>query len=179
MDRNPHPWAFRRIIEALPANVVRGSAGHVDPHRRGTVTDGRRAPVRQSAPEGILRCVASAFSFSTSGPTLCALSTFFEGFEHGRPYQVQAASNPAEAMPTLKQGRPDLIVLDPQMKGFDGLQLLQQIRVIDPIIPVIVVTGRQASHEAAELLKGRSRRHPGRDRPATWPEANAVERTDR
>ncbi len=42
-------------------------------------------------------------------------------------------------------GAPDLIVLDPQIKGLDGLRLLEQIRVIDPTIPVIVVTGKQAS----------------------------------
>jgi len=45
-----------------------------------------------------------------------ALSQFFERFQHGRHYEVLTASNPAEAISTLKQGRPDLIVLDPQMK---------------------------------------------------------------
>src|SRR5712692_9587730 len=99
------PWVFRRLMEALPANVVRGSAGHVDRHGRGTVTYGRRAPVRQAAPErGVLRCVASAFSSSTTGPRL-EPSRFFERFQHGRPYEVLAASNPAEALSTLKQGR--------------------------------------------------------------------------
>jgi len=82
-----------------------------------------------------------------------ALSPFFERFHHGRHYEVLVASNPAEAISTLKQGRPDLIVLDPQMKGLDGLRLLEQIRVIDATIPVIVVTGKQASHDAAEVLK--------------------------
>jgi len=82
-----------------------------------------------------------------------ALSRCFERFKHGGPYEVLPASHPAEAIPTLTQGRPDLIVLDPQMKGLDGLRLLKQIRVIDPSIPVIVVTGQQTSREAVEVLK--------------------------
>ena len=82
-----------------------------------------------------------------------ALSMFFGQFEHGRPYEVMGASNRAEAVSALSRGRPDLIVLDPQMKELDGLQLLKQLRVIDQTIPVIVVTGKQKTHEAVEVLK--------------------------
>lgn len=39
------------------------------------------------------------------------------------------------------------------MKGLDGIRLLEQIRVIDATIPVIAVTGKQASRDAAEVLK--------------------------
>lgn len=51
------------------------------------------------------------------------------------------------------QGRFDLIVLDPQIKGLDGLQLLKLIRAADQTLRVIVVTGKQETREAAEVLK--------------------------
>jgi len=82
-----------------------------------------------------------------------ALSRFFEQFRHGRAYEVLAAANRGEAVSAMKRGRPDLIVLDPQMKGLDGLQLLKQLRVTDQTIPVIIVTGGQTTHEAVEVLK--------------------------
>jgi len=82
-----------------------------------------------------------------------ALSRFFGLFEHGRAYEVLAAENRHEAVSAMKRGRPDLIVLDPQLKELDGLQLLKQIRVIDPAIPVIIVAGTQKTQEAVEVLK--------------------------
>ena len=51
------------------------------------------------------------------------------------------------------QGCFDLIVLDPQIKGLDGLQLLKLIRAADQTLRVIVVTGKQETREAAEVLK--------------------------
>ena len=54
-----------------------------------------------------------------SGP----LSTFFGQFHHGRAYEVLAVANRGEAVSVMNRGRPDLIVLDPQMKGLDGLQV--------------------------------------------------------
>jgi len=82
-----------------------------------------------------------------------ALSKFFGLFEHGRAYEVFAAENRREVVSAMKRGRPDLIVLDPQMKELDGLQLLKQIRVIDQAIPVIIVVGTQKTQEAVEVLK--------------------------
>jgi len=82
-----------------------------------------------------------------------ALSRFFGLFEHGRAYEVLAAENRREAVSAINRGRPDLIVLDPQLKELDGLQLLKQIRVIDPALPIIIVAGTQKTQEAVEVLK--------------------------
>ena len=82
-----------------------------------------------------------------------ALSRFFEQFKHGHAYEVLAAANRGEAVSAMNRGRPDLIVLDPQMKELDGLQLLKQLRVIDQATPVIIVAGTQKTQEAVEVLK--------------------------
>ena len=82
-----------------------------------------------------------------------ALSTFFGRFKHGHAYEVLVAATRGEAVSAMKRGRPDLIVLDPQMKELDGPQLLKQIRAIDPTVAVIIVAGTQKSQEAVELLK--------------------------
>lgn len=82
-----------------------------------------------------------------------AVSRFFGQFEHGYAYEVLGASNAADAVSALRRGRPDLVVLDPQLKGLDGLQLVKQIRGAERTIPVIVVTGTQKTRDAAELLR--------------------------
>ena len=68
-------------------------------------------------------------------------------------YAIAVASNGAEAAQALRGGRPDLLLIDPQMKGVDGLALLRHVRTLDRSIPVIVVTNKQAKAVAAEVLQ--------------------------
>lgn len=80
------------------------------------------------------------------------LKSHFGRFEHAQRYKLHTASNGGEASAALRHGRPDLILLDPQMKGLHGLALLQQVRALDSSIPVIVVTGRQATGTVVAAL---------------------------
>lgn len=54
------------------------------------------------------------------------------------------AANAEEAMALLKQAEPDLAVLDFNMPGKDGLQLVEQLRQERPAIPVAVIS---ANHQ--------------------------------
>ena len=49
------------------------------------------------------------------------LMEFFKQFEHGQRYVVKAASNGADAYRAFLRQRPDLILLDMNMPGMDGL----------------------------------------------------------
>ena len=55
-------------------------------------------------------------------------------------YQVETAGTGAEAAELLKQHHFDLVVLDIQMKGESGLQLLQKIVKEKESLPVILST---------------------------------------
>ena len=83
---------------------------------------------------------------------LTTFKKYFSDFQHGVAYHVETATNGAEAASVLRRGRPDLILLDVQMKGLDGLALLKQVRAVDRTIPVIVVTGRQNGRSISEAL---------------------------
>jgi len=57
-------------------------------------------------------------------------------------YQVRAATNAQEAFDTIKAERPDLILMDVQLPGMDGLEATRKLKA-EPAtrdIPVVAVT---------------------------------------
>ena len=73
---------------------------------------------------------------------------------HG--YQVETASNGAQALVKLRANRPDLLVSDVMMPEMDGFELLKNVRA-DPSLadlPVIMLT---AKTQDKDLLEGYAR----------------------
>jgi len=61
---------------------------------------------------------------------------------HSQGYQVRAATNAQEAFDTIKAERPDLILMDVQLPGMDGLEATRKLKA-EPTtrdIPVVAVT---------------------------------------
>jgi DNA-binding response OmpR family regulator len=56
-------------------------------------------------------------------------------------YRVTTASNAQEAKRLVEQEAPRLIITDLQLEDTDGLQLIEQLRVLLPHTPVILLTG--------------------------------------
>jgi DNA-binding response OmpR family regulator len=83
-------------------------------------------------------------------PTIVALLTDY--LKEAKPeYSVEAAFNAADGLLAAGRNRPDLILLDVNMPGLDGVDALEQIQQIDNTIAVIMIT---ASHhvEATRAL---------------------------
>lgn len=83
-------------------------------------------------------------------PVIEVLKEFFKNFRHDHAYEIETASNGTDAYLAVLRNRPDLVLLDKNMPGMDGLQLLKQIRALDARLPVIMVTASQDSRAAAE-----------------------------
>jgi CheY-like chemotaxis protein len=81
------------------------------------------------------------------------LKGYFSHFRHACEYEIVTASSGPEIAAALRQGPPDLLLLDPQLTNVSGLALLQQVRRFDASLPVIVVTGKQPGRVADEVLK--------------------------
>ncbi len=56
-------------------------------------------------------------------------------------YEVLTASDGAEALRTVRAERPHLLLLDIMLPKLDGLEVLRQVKAIDPTVGVIMVTG--------------------------------------
>ncbi|MFP4663527.1 MAG: PglZ domain-containing protein [Bacteroidales bacterium] len=59
--------------------------------------------------------------------------------EH-KGYQVDTATNGKDALDSVKKKNYDLIFLDENMPGLSGLETLEQIKDIDPAVPVVMIT---------------------------------------
>ena len=55
-------------------------------------------------------------------------------------YQVSRASNGEAALDLIRQQPPDVIFLDVNMPGIDGIETLRRLRAFNKTLPVILVT---------------------------------------
>ena len=61
----------------------------------------------------------------------------------GEGYNVYSALSGIDALQNFKIISPDLVILDINMPGMDGIEVLRQIKEIDPRIPVVLCTAYQ------------------------------------
>jgi two-component system nitrogen regulation response regulator NtrX len=70
-----------------------------------------------------------------------------EGFE------VTTAANGYEALKTIDEESPDLVLLDIWMPGIDGIETLKEIKKENPNIQVIIITGHGTIETAVKATK--------------------------
>ncbi len=70
-----------------------------------------------------------------------------------RNYQVQTCTNGPEALEFIRDNPVDLVVLDVQMPVMDGITTLREIKKIDPIIGVVMLTGHANIEAAVEGIE--------------------------
>ena len=70
-----------------------------------------------------------------------AVKNLFEKFLRDEGYSVSMAADGREGLRMMKNQKPDLLITDIMMPEMDGLEVLQQIRVDFPGLPVIAISG--------------------------------------
>ena len=70
-----------------------------------------------------------------------------------RGYAVEAASTGAEGLERAGTVRPQVMILDMRLPDTDGLSVLRQVRQIDPLLQVIVITAFGDVQSAVEAMK--------------------------
>jgi len=71
----------------------------------------------------------------------------------GDRYEVEVAMSGLDGLVAVLRERPDVVLLDINMPGINGLQVLRDIKKVDAKIPVIMVTANDQIAAAEEALK--------------------------
>ena len=73
-------------------------------------------------------------------------------FLQGRGYHVDAASNGDDAIELVRGAPYDLVLLDEHMPGRTGMEVLDEIRRLDPRVPVVMVTKSEEDRTMTEAI---------------------------
>jgi DNA-binding response OmpR family regulator len=72
-----------------------------------------------------------------------ALGLFLSRGLEADGHRVRLAHDGGTAVEAFRQDLPDLTILDLNMPVKDGEQVLAEVRLLDPDLPVLILTGRQ------------------------------------
>jgi DNA-binding response OmpR family regulator len=70
----------------------------------------------------------------------------------GRGYHVDAVANGDDALELLRLAPYDLVLLDEHMPGRSGLEVFDELRRLDPLVPVVMVTKSEEDRTMTEAI---------------------------
>jgi phosphoserine phosphatase RsbU/P len=68
-------------------------------------------------------------------------------------FSVFEAADATQLCATIKAFNPELVITDLRMSGTDGLQVLQQIKHFQPLLPVIIISGAGSLGDVVRALR--------------------------
>lgn len=71
----------------------------------------------------------------------------------GETYAIHKSDSGNDAIGKIKIRRPDAVLLDYSLPGHDGISVLKTIKSIDPLLPVIMLTGKGNETIAVQAMK--------------------------
>ncbi len=81
------------------------------------------------------------------------LTSSFEILFKNKGFSVQTAGNGYDAISLFKEQPAKVVITDIQMDRMDGIQLMQELKKIDPCVQIIFLTGYTSVQSAADALK--------------------------
>jgi CheY-like chemotaxis protein len=73
-------------------------------------------------------------------------------FLEGKGYQMATMSNGHDGLEHIKNNPVDLVLLDESMPGMTGLEILTEIRAMNQLLPVVMVTKNEAENIMEEAI---------------------------
>jgi len=68
-------------------------------------------------------------------------------------YDVVSAQNGSEGIAAFEKEKPDIVITDIKMPGMNGIEVLKEIKALNPDAEVIIITGHGDIENAIEALK--------------------------
>lgn len=82
-----------------------------------------------------------------------SLETQIYGYDRNREFTVLLASNGREGLEIFRRKHPDLVITDIRMPQMDGIEMLREIRGLNPDTPVVIMTAYSEFQYARDALK--------------------------
>ncbi len=73
-------------------------------------------------------------------------------FLEAKGYNVLTAANGHDAIEMVKSHNPDLVILDEYMPGISGLETLEEIKALNPVLPVVMITKSEEENIMEEAI---------------------------
>lgn len=70
-----------------------------------------------------------------------------------RSYDINTATNGEACLKNVRESMPDLVLMDIQMPGIDGIETLKRIKDIEPNVPVVMMSAHGTIEKAVESMK--------------------------
>ena len=83
-------------------------------------------------------------------------------------YSVSVANNGDDALESLAREPFDLVLTDLQMPGKDGLELVREMKVAFPRIPVILMTGQGSEEIAVQAMRDGAASYVSKNSESRW-----------
>jgi DNA-binding NtrC family response regulator len=71
----------------------------------------------------------------------------------GKTSKAVAVESGSQALKVLSRNRFDIVITDVNMPDMNGYQLLEYIKFVDPIVPVIIMTGYNGIYDMQEAIE--------------------------
>jgi len=78
---------------------------------------------------------------------------FLKSFFEDRDFKVSVANNGTQALEQVALFQPEVVLLDIQMPGMDGLKVLKKIKETNPKMKVIMVTAVETQERIEEAMR--------------------------
>ena len=82
-----------------------------------------------------------------------SIRTSLEGVLEDEGFKVVCAGDGHEALKTMEEEMPDLVLLDIWMPGIDGIETLKRMRELHPALQVIMISGHGTIETAVNATK--------------------------
>jgi len=73
-------------------------------------------------------------------------------FLENKGYQVHPCNNGREALELIQESPFEVVLLDENMPGINGLETLSELKQIKPALPVVMITKNEAEHIMEEAI---------------------------
>ncbi len=84
-----------------------------------------------------------------------SIRSVFKRYLEGHGYEVEVATDGSKGLDIIRSHAPDLVVTDVMMPEKDGLEVVLELRKLDPDLPVIAISGgmRMAPMDFLPMIK--------------------------